>query len=242
MSKIFVKNTPFDTNRNPSTKKIIINSNLYYSKPLELLLSSLIDIGFTSFLDVVIVRGQCEKNEAPTVVKISDITNLNSDSSVVLVNMELNNFDYTGYHALHLYQNDPLISADWYMYVLDTSSFEKYFMYFISNANLLHKEIVVSPCPHSNICAFGNEVIKNYKDNFSVQVNKEEAVRLEFNLDVYNKNIKSILHFGQVIYTDNRKFIDVEDIYGTGRKRHKFYYPYFGINKWILWGDTGDIH
>ena len=220
--------------------KLVVNSNINYKKPLSKMIESLINSGFKKFDDVIVVMGQCENDEGPRKIKISEISGLSSNEQVTLIKMKLNNFDYTGYHALHLHSSHPLVISDWYMYVLDTVTFTSDFLFFLEKASLDSEELLITKKPHSNICAFGCGVVNNYGDNFGTEINKDEAIRLEFEEEI-QKNIKGICSFGRISHVRSRVLLGNKDIYKTGFARRGFYYPDFGINKWIFWGSCGDI-
>jgi hypothetical protein len=220
--------------------KLIINSNINYKKPLSKMLESLIASGFSRFEDVVVVIGECGSDDEPRKIKISEISNLSCDEEVIVVRMKLNNFDYTGYHALHVHSQHPLLISEWYMYTLDTVTFTDRFLTFLVKSNPSSEEILIPQSPHSNICAFGSGVIKNYGDNFGVELDKNEAIRLEFDKSI-SKNVKSISNFGKITRVLSRTPAGQYDIYETGFPRKAFYYPEFGLNKWIFWGGCGDI-
>lgn len=220
--------------------KLVVNSNVNYKKPLSKMLESLIDSGFKNFDDVIVVIGQCERDEEPRKIKISEISNLNSSEVVTLIRMKLNNFDYTAYHALHLHSSHPLVISDWYMYVLDTVTFTKKFLFFLEHADLHPDELMITKQPHSNICAFGRDVIKNYGENFGTELDKNEAIRLEFE-ETISKDVRGICNFGKTTHVPSRILAGDADIYETGHQRKCFYYPEFGLSKWIFWGGCGDI-
>lgn len=222
--------------------KLVINSNINYKTPLSKLFQSLMDSHFKRFSDVVVVVGQCENDEEPKSAKISEITNLDSAEEITLIRVRLNNFDYTGYHALHLHAHHPLVKTDWYMYMLDTATVSdpKTFVNFIDSTMIGPDQILVPIHPHSNICAFGHKVIVNYGSNFGTELTKDEAIRLEFNAPI-EKDVKSIVSFGSIILLPPRQLMGEDDVYGTGHPRVGFNYDHFGLTKWILWGRTGDL-
>jgi hypothetical protein len=220
--------------------KLVINSNVNYEKPLRKLFLSLRGAGFRDYKNIIVVRGQSESDEEPKKVKISKVVKLGIRDELTLINMRLNNFDYTGYHALNVYKEHPLVSSDWYMYILDTVTVNSLFVSFINSACPDPDELMITMRPHSNICAFGSEVIKNYGNNFGTPLTKDEAIRLEFDSPI-EKNVASISRFGRITQMNTRYLVGEADIYGTGHPRKNLYYPDFGLSKWIFWGRTGDI-
>lgn len=223
--------------------KIVINSNIHYKKPISILLKSLFDSGFSNFDDVIIVRSQSVDKEPCRVCAKEVCPELPDHVNVVLIEMEMNNFDYNAYHALNLYKDNFLIKDDSYLYVLDTSTFDADFGEKYKNIRVGPSTVLTYNTPHSNICAFGRKVIDNYGDNFSVPLLKSEAIGLEFGRHLFKqeKEIRPITFFGEFKSLGGRLMMETFDIYQTSHPRVKAYYPYFGISKWILWGRNGDI-
>jgi len=224
--------------------KIVINSNINYSRPVKTLFKSLVDIGFDRIEnDVVLVVSQSEVQKPPKKNNLREVFADAPDLEVCVIGMEMNNFDYSGYHALHLYGDDPLVKDDSYLYVLDTSTFDESFK--DKYSDISPGKSCVKTCwrPHSNICAFGSEVVKNYGDNFSTILTKKEAIELEWG-ETITKNgrvVKGILEFGEFVHAGERLSLETQDIYETSYPRVRFHYPFFGISKWILWGINGDM-
>jgi hypothetical protein len=225
--------------------KIVINSNINYKKPVQVLLESLCESGFYEFNDVVLVVSQCEDQIGPEIINVNEvIQDLRLPNiEVCVVRMQMNNFDYSGYHALHMYKNDPLIEDEGYLYVLDTSTFDEDFFDKYSDLKPEKGGVVTCFHPHSNICMIDREVVSNYGDNFSTILTKGEAIHLEWNNEINKcgKTVKGITQFGKFVSTGDRIMMGAEDIYGTGHPRVRVNYPAFGINKWILWGQNGDM-
>ena len=101
----------------------------------------------------------------------------------------------------------------------------------------LEDKLIISPITsNSNIVVFQKNVVLNYKDNFSVDMNKRQATRLETDNQVYvdGRWIGDIHKFGTVKRIDQRKLIDHVDIYNTGFHRAVFYYEALGLSKSIF--------
>jgi hypothetical protein len=220
--------------------KLVVNSNINYRKPLGALFDSLLEIGFEKFEEVVVVVGG-HLDLPPRMESVSAISDCGSDAKVVVVGMKINNYDYTGYHALNMYINDPMLSSDGYFYSLDTVTFEQSFVPFFRSLSLGGDELRITGRPHSNICAFGPKVVQNYGENFGITLDKDEAIRLEYEMEIPGKTIKGISSFGELKKCRTRIPVGEADIYGTGIPRKGFLYPDFGMIKWILWGKNGDI-
>ena len=225
--------------------KIVINSNKHYRIPLNNLLKSIIEFCDFNFFDIILVVSQSDENVEPQKTKISNISDLNCDIELTTIGDPHNGYDYSGYNMLNKHLYNSLIYSDFYVYLLDTSEIDDTFndkikRLYTSNKNKLY----ISKPPHSNICAFGINVIENFKDNFDFEFTKEEAINLEISdgpLMKENKKIESILSFGNISEIDYRKEVSMVDVYNTGHLRTKFYYESFGVYKYIFFYKNGDI-
>lgn len=226
--------------------KIVINSNIFYKKALNKLFDSLHQINFKNYNDIIVVIGQ-SVSKSPFRTNVKYITDLDLDQEVTCTHMDINNYDYTAYHALYLYKDHTLIKDLNYLYLLDTIEFHAEFIELydsLKDYNIKDQDLFICPNPHSNICCFGSGVIDQYKDNFGTELSKQQAIILECNrtsFDINNKKIYSITNFGNIKLMKDRICLDEKDIYNNGIERKKFYYPDLGISKWILWGKNGDF-
>ena len=93
-----------------------------------MLLQSLYDSGFTAFDEVVFVMSQSDIDQSPRKIDLTDIFPDLPNTQICFIQMKFNNFDYSGYQALHLYHDDPLVADDSYLYVHDTSTFDSDFL------------------------------------------------------------------------------------------------------------------
>lgn len=215
--------------------KIVINSNIHYKKPLKIFFDSLCRSGFDRFEDIILVMSQSPDQIGPIKEKIKNILPISLDIELCFIQMQMNNFDYCGYHALNIYKDDPLVFDNEYLYVLDTSTFDADFPDRYSRLKVEDSTIITCDPPHSNICMFDRKVVDNYGDNFSIKLNKAQAVNLELH------SSRNIISFGKFVSFGKRIIMETFDIYDTSYPRVRANYPYFGINKWILWGKDGDI-
>jgi hypothetical protein len=226
--------------------KLVINSNLFYKKALNVLFRSLQRINFTKFEDIILVISQYE-NIGPRIKKIKEVTNLNLDNEITVICMAMNNFDYTAYHALYTWRWHRLIIDKSYFYILDTTTFDPSFneKYTMFSTKTLNYDLHIVSGPHSNICAFGGNVIDKYDNNFKNIMTKEEAISLECQGEsVTNKQgvqIDSIKHFGEIRSYPRRTFKGKKDLYNNGIERGCYYYENFGVYKWILENKNGDF-
>ena len=225
--------------------KIIINSHVKYKKARDVLFETLKKTGFSDKKNIIVVCSGSKEDKDPYI----------HDDGYIMIESKLNNFDYNGYHMLYLYQNHPLIVDNFYLYLLDTVTFDISFNQTYKKIQKILKTVplntvFIPKSFHSNICLFGSQVINEYKTNFALPLNKEEAIYLELHKSYMKDNtiIYNISNYGNKHIISDR--IEIEyplssqngiDIYKNGNPRRGFYYPFFSIYKWILWGFNGDF-
>lgn len=224
--------------------KIVINSNTSYKLPLKILLESILKSDIKDTQDVIVVISESERETQPTLVDIKSIVDIDSDLKVVLVESTRRNYDYCGFEILYKYCSNPLIDSNEYLYLHDTTKVDCDVYSKLKKFENLEDKLIISPITsNSNIVVFQKNVVLNYKDNFSVDMNKRQATRLETDNQVYvdGRWIGDIHKFGTVKRIDQRKLIDHVDIYNTGFHRAVFYYEAFGVTKYLFWNCDGDI-
>jgi len=203
----------------------------------------MIAVGFCRFDALVVVISQSCADEPPRKMSLQEILPAAPDVEICVIKMMMNSFDYAGYHALHLYKNDPLVVAPAYLYLMDTCTVTPEFNNAYATLRVEKNAVHTCPPPHSNICAFDAAVVTNYGDNFCTPLTKNEAVSVEFEQSVFKngKEIAGILNFGRFVNNGARIGMNNVDIYDTGHLRHRVRYPQFGVDKWIFMFKTGDI-
>lgn len=228
--------------------KIIINSHAGYEKPLNLLFNSMIDAGFTDFADeVILVVGGAKKNRGPKRRDISKIFPTLPSIICTVILTRMNNFEYTGFHMLHVHRDHVLVRSTRYLFLMDTCTVGRFFMKkykrckeyvpLIEEPNWIHS---VSNRYVSNICLFSRNVVLLYGDNFKKQLTKEEAIKVEGGRKV--RGVKPLWAFGHRLHSSSRRSRKHKrDIYGTGEIRTGFWYPIFGVIKWVFLGGKGDV-
>jgi len=228
--------------------KIIINSHAGYEKPLNLLFNSMIDAGFTDFADeVVLIVGGAKKNRGPKRRDISKIFPTLPSIVCPVITTKMNNFEYTGFHMLYVHRDNRLVKSDRYLFLMDTCTVGRFFMKkynrcknyvpLIESPNWIHS---VSNRFVSNICLFSRKVVLSYGDNFKKKLSKEEAVSVEGGRQV--KGVKPLWAFGHRLHSNVRRTRrHKKDIYGTGVIRTGFWYPEFGVIKWVFLAGKGDV-
>ena len=232
--------------------KLVINSNMRYVVPLSSLIESLINTGWKRMNDIIIVRGGARSDWVGKRL-IREVTTLKSNDSILVCDVQLENFDYHGFVALQRYESHPQISDDWYMYVLDTvtftDGFPQAFDSFVTNREHLLKykdgvelsTIFTCALPNSNICVFNKAFIPRYRTVFESRVmTKKEAMELECGHRV--DKIKPVPAYAENKQPLARRECKGQvDCYNTGFQRDVWFYPDLCLNKYILWGMAGDL-
>jgi len=245
--------------------KIVINSNVRYKKPLAVLLQSIYDSGFQAFENIIIVMSQSAKNTPPMRVNAQEFIPDAPNIEICLIEITMNSFDFTGFHSLYIYSEHPLIKTDYYLYLLDTCTVDLTFaekynniitenkiiqimttykeIDIISYHHPIYTRIVSYDFPQSSIFMFDKYVILNYQNNFSIPLTKREGLSIEDGKPIIKRGrvIKPLKSFGQFTSLGQRIRTETKDIYNTKYPRTGFYYPRFGITKWILLGQNGDF-
>lgn len=217
-----------------TTRKVIINSHVEYSKPLRFLLSSVLDSDFLewySLLDIIVVVGGDASYPQGGEVGEEWVEELGG--KCVFVRAPQDSHDFHGLNCLHTHFSHPLVEADTFFYVLDTSVFQTDFGSKLSSLDVGETGILTCPLPNSSLLLFGKGVVKAYGERFGANMTKQEALRLELE--------GQFLSFGDVTFLEQRVLTRKVDIYGTGHPRHEFHYPSFGVKKYVLWGKNGDM-
>jgi hypothetical protein len=225
--------------------KLVINSNIFYKKALDFALQSLLRIDFQFDIDIIIVMSQSGFDREPCISKIKDVSSLNLDREITLVNMSMNNTDWTGFHALNIYKNHPLILDDTYLYVPDTVQFLHSFNRLHRELNCRHNDIMINEgLGNGSVCCFGRGVIDSYRDNFKTVLTKAQGIRIEFgeSLEVDGKIVSGLIHFGNVVRLGSRIETGITDIYETGYPRQGYLVQDLGIIKYVLHNRHGDFH
>jgi hypothetical protein len=131
-----------------------------------------------------------------------------------------------------MFREHPLVVAESYLYLLDTSAAEPDFLACVRALRVRWNELLISPAPASNVCAFGRGLLDKFGDNFRIPVSKAEAIAVEHDEDT--APMRSIAHFAdQILYAEARRFRGTKDVYGTGKRRWVYHYPTFGVCKHI---------
>mmetsp|Transcript_102471 Transcript_102471/g.182030 ORF Transcript_102471/g.182030 Transcript_102471/m.182030 type:complete len:325 (+) Transcript_102471:76-1050(+) len=215
--------------------KLVVNSNAKYvrNQTWQKLYSSLEATGFTDYDNLILVKGGAKQNK--TYID-------HSQQGITVLETQFENFDLHGLSALYHNKNDPLVRADVYVYILDTSTVGKKFPQKFANfSKLKFYELARPPPPCSNVCAFGRGVVERYKNNFDKNVSKIDGLSFEWGFAV--NGVQQLSAFADNI-TELLPRVekgDPVDIYHTGFPRRVFWYPDFDVYKYIFWAHSGDI-
>jgi len=225
--------------------KIIINSNVSYKLPLKILFESLLKSDIKNMSDVIVVLAESDNNAAPRLTQIKSLVELESTVEVVVIESTRRNYDYCGFDVLYKYYGHSLIDSNEYLYLHDTTTVDVDFYSKISKFENLQEDVIVfPPSPNSNIIIFQKNIVTKYKDNFSVDLNKYQAVCLEASQEGVNVNDKwsfNVSKFGVTQSVQTRNLMGNLDIYNTGHSRAILHYDDFGVNKYILYNRDGDL-
>lgn len=211
-----------------------------YWKPLNVLLRSLVSIGWTRWDDVVIFMGGSTR-DIPPYKGLQTWTR----GGITIVNMTLNNYDYNGMAGLYAYRNDSAVRADTYFYIHDSTKvggdFAKIFPRL--RDGFWPGELRIPRPPCSNIYTFSHTLVEIYKRNYDVNLTKGEAVSLELSGAGANiRGVRPLLFFAKkTTWLRGRQKRRDEDVYKTGVPRTVWWYPDYDLYKYILWGAFGDI-
>mmetsp|Transcript_34732 Transcript_34732/g.107993 ORF Transcript_34732/g.107993 Transcript_34732/m.107993 type:complete len:321 (+) Transcript_34732:60-1022(+) len=231
----------------PSTK-LVVNSHVKYARPLGFLLGSMARAGFDRWSDVVVVVGGSERSVPPrrgSTILLPQLDRALLDR-VIVVNSTLNAYDYTGLSVLYHYRDHPLIRADSYFYLLDSTSVGKDFprLYAASSAGVRRDELRKPANICSNLCIFGRGLPYKWKDSYDVNFTKVEVLQLEVKGNCSVRGARPIVRWGYGDITELRERVWLgggADPYHTGIHRDVFWYPDFDVKKYILMYGSGDV-
>ena len=220
--------------------KLVINSYEPWEITRKKCLESLInDTDFNNFNNIILVLGGSKNESEPKLDYLNKYIKIDSDIKMIVIKLKTNHFDCGGLVALNKYKTHPLIQSNYYINILDTTTFNNDFSERINNFPLRKdlKGVIYSvekPC--SCIFIFDKYFIDLYKNNFDAITSKQAALNIE--LGNYHKNIKSYYIIGTHIIYGKRENVGEIHLYNSSDKRIIFNYPEYGIKKYIKWGSV----
>ena len=231
--------------------KLCINSHVAYHVPLRTLFASLSDARFEHYSDVLVMLGGSAHDAPPLEMSLAEVVpGLESCGStkVVVVRTSTNGFDYHGLSLLYRYRSHPLVAADTYLYLHDTTTvdpntfIERFESFRLPRSPLLY---TTWPLPNSNTVAFGAGVVQRFGHNFDANLTKAAAFPMEFGYPFEREGapaVQPLISFGFVVKVGPRIPRGSSDLYATGSPRLRFFYPAFGVYKHSMRSDAaGDI-
>ena len=220
-----------------SRARLVVNSHVLYGQAVEQLLLSLLSIGFADFCSVLIVVGG-----APAELPPQRRGNL-TYAETVLNGQDMHGLDVLGRHVDH-----PLVRAQAYLYTTDTVLFHPLFRLFWAKLGGMFEgkedEILKPPLRRgvqSTLFALGPAVPRAWADFYHKNLSKDDMVITE-------QHSGEIGRWGTVRHCRERRvesssgggYLEL-DVYNRGFPRRLFYYPDFGMYKWVLWLKFGDF-
>jgi len=212
--------------------KLIVNSDVRYSDPLDTLFESMEKASFQRWNDVVVMRGSASQDTDPFIPDTAY-----GKKGVTYVDLKLSSFDLHGFSGLWHHHHHPRVEADVYFYIHDTvlvnSTFPSKFntMAYTTGRN----EVRHPPVPFNNICVFGSGVVDLYNGIFDHARTKRDGVSIEASggIGQYTKD-HTVLE-----ETEMQPF--QLDLWHTGYPRAVKYFPSFGLTKYMFPGFYGDL-
>lgn len=201
--------------------------------------------------DVILVVGGCDQDIEPTIMDVREIFPEAPSVRCCVIQTKFDNWEYTGFHMLHIYKDHPLVFSDRYLTIHDTCTVGADFVTKYNNCKVWQppepnkkawifsvQGIKVSRL--SNIYLFSRRVVLNYNDNFKTKLTKGEAVDVEGRKTI--KGVRPLIHFGESFGAPTpRQIFMPKDIYDTGYPRLPHWFPVFGVTKWVLLHWYGDF-
>merc|ERR1719162_2118440 len=89
--------------------KLIVNSDVRYSSPLNTLFESMEKVSFDRWKDVVIMRGSASNDSEPFTPETKY-----GERGVTYIDIKLSSFDLHGFSGLYHHRNDPSVKANVY--------------------------------------------------------------------------------------------------------------------------------
>jgi len=214
--------------------KLIVNSDVRYSVALDKLFESMDKVSFGRWSDVIVMRGSASNDSDPFHPETKY-----GKRGVTYIDLKLSSFDLHGFSGLYHHRHDPRVRAPVYFYIHDTVLVDRKFpRIFDSMASTEEFEARHPPLPSKNHCVFGSGVVDLYGPWYDAPRTKEDGVLIEFGIPPFRNPVMFALK-----QTLLKKGHDGEkvDLYHTGHPRTGMYFPDFGLTKYSLLSNSGDL-
>lgn len=206
--------------------KIVINTHVAYTKPLKVLMDSLRAANFREWDRVIVVVGGDKRHSIAYENVLGE--------RVMVIRGTDNGRDWHAFHQLWVYRKDKRVAASAYFVMDDTCVVDHDFPSSIDALAVRSSDIIVTKPPNSYVTLMGYAVVENYGHRFSGSHTKDKVVYDEFK--------GTLLKFGHPkILEKNRVKREESDVYSTGHKRRRWWYPDFQMSKYIFMHQDGDI-
>ena len=206
--------------------KIVISSNINYTKPLNILLKQLKNTHYKN--SIIVVVTDCP---GPDIIKKEDM--------ITYIKTSENNYEYTSYNMIKKYLfSHPDILENTYLFMHDTCVIGPNFGTFFEQNPLNNNELITYPARCSNIMYIHVSVFHNFNHMYS-ELSKKDACDLENNIEI--RGMKNVTCYADVRLLDERLTVGLYDVYNTGYERYIRHYPEFDIYKATLHNKYGDF-
>jgi len=199
----------------------------------------MLDSGFKRFDDVVVFVGGAAAESKPH--------RCWEPYNVTCINVTWNAIDGNALAGLSTHKNDPEVTADGYLHLLDTSSVEPTFPAKFEELQVRPDEVLLPPRPNAQILVFGKEVVENFGTNFLTNMSKQESIALEYaDMALEMRGcVKNVEEFAHRIQKMPRRgcasLKNKVNKYNNSFPRRACHYSYWGITKYVNWGLSGEF-
>ena len=213
--------------------RIIINTNLAYQKPFDMLMHSLFASGFVNFEDIIVVRAGYPKPGRPQKIKYD--FGANSNVTITEIRWGTPQYDYHSYLALRHFPN--ILRARAYFYMLDTTVvspvFSQVYRRLVRRVNPCTNLMLTTKNAASNIAFLSHNCMLSVTRNFSLnalktRMTKHDAILIEKN---EHPLLQAPSEFCTKSFMENRRKVGDNTIYDSKMWRSLYYYPSFGLYK-----------
>ena len=205
--------------------KVVINHFRSYTRPLEVLLASLVRVNASSA--TILIGGGYGQERPPRERELCGCR-------LVVLTGSHSNFDYHAFDYLRRYRDHELVRADGYLLIHDTVVAMPGFPGISADVFRRYALVRTSGALHSNIVAFSHAALARFPS--IPALSKAEAI-------VYEQEQRLFQPFNtnETLKLPRRTCPSKEDVYRTGHARHRCIYPAFHLLKFFAHRIMGDI-